>query len=46
MVTIWCDIDNCDCCEDGLCVADIVQIDGMGVCKYYDEVVSQDEDCD
>ena len=43
MVTIWCDITECDCCEDGRCHADIVEIDAMGVCKYYDEVVSEDE---
>ena len=43
MVTIWCDITECDCNEDERCHADIVEIDAMGVCKYYDEVVSEDE---
>ena len=43
MVTIWCDVSECDCNEDGYCRADIVEIDAMGECKYYDEVVSENE---
>ena len=43
MVSIWCDVTECDCNDQGSCIAGMVEIDGTGTCKYYDEVVSEDE---
>ena len=31
-MTVYCNFEECDCEEDGLCYADRIELDGNGVC--------------